>query len=541
MDKEPALAYTQDIAYALRNAGPAFAGAGVGAAGSIADTGSWFSMAFRSLNGAALAYGPGWLQHGLDEYYGICHSGDYDPVESKRKRQEIYDAAVAELEAVFRSVQGYDSQTRPGLASATGQLGAFRQLVRSLRDTIDPYPESGSCALTLPAAELAQRLGTSDDALVDIPLRRFRTLDEDGNPVYDWEEIERVGGRGADDISAAEYLALAHLFAEMGEDDLTRLLRALPDRGGDWPVNSNTFTTDSGSTVWTFDEEKSDRLRAALYAYYSKQGTAYDRDPLTRLSLLGVLPTLGGAVDPTTGLIGNGIAGPVGAGYPPITVRIGSDGELVLDYYLLASVAAGGTSSYVRESVQTRLKPAIDANNGTSILRGFAQGSRSSGDFSAEIELGESIAIDIYGFVPGAGEASGIVSIFKSISDYIQGKREDEENRSSADTNLNNTVYLANVQSRFGFEVVIGSTPRTSDCPTVYIYEGAETSRILNDVNEALAGLPENERDSLVGKLGYPITADAIINKPEEANAFVDGYLIDSNSDGSSLPKILGS
>jgi hypothetical protein len=56
-----------------------------------------------------------------------------------------------------------------------------------------------------------------------------------------------------------------------------------------------------------------------------------------------------------------------------------------------------------------------------------------------------------------------------------------------------------------------------------------------------LAGLPENERDALVGELGYPITADAIINNPDLADEFVNDYLRDSNSEGSSLPKILGS
>ena len=121
----------------------------------------------------------------LNDAYAFRYDGYAAADDERIKKAEYYDGITASLDSIFKKVRDYDIQAKAFCAADVERCEQLSSVVRSLRDIINPYPQSGVCSLTLPAAELAQKLAANDNALMQIVVSRMMTLDDNGNPVYD--------------------------------------------------------------------------------------------------------------------------------------------------------------------------------------------------------------------------------------------------------------------------------------------------------------------------------------------------------------------
>jgi hypothetical protein len=387
--------------------------------------------------------------------------------------------------------------------------------------------------LTLPAAELAQRLGASLEALADISLRRFRTLDEDGNPVYDWDEIERVGQLPADEITPLEYYALAYLYSQMGEEDMARFVQRLAvpnamnnvDNGEEHQCNS-----------WTFDEAKITFLKAALARVYADSGQSPTNGSYAHLSVLATLPYLGrfyisnGNVSHMIGDSGC-INDEFGKEYPSISISICPDGSVIIDYPI--SVWERDGYAHLDRSIERQaltLSAPQDAGLAVGDLVDFLNGSLKD-QFGIDA-LAEDVTMEVLGNIPGVGMGMSIISLGAAISDYYQGQEFLGQH-----TATNETIKdLAGVFGKFDYEAVI--VPYAEGKLTVFYYPGDDTDAKISEFNSLLDSVPgliaDAGRDMRLGEnvgevlehlknaerlkreIGFPITEQDIQNNPDK-------------------------
>lgn len=127
----------------------------------------------------------------LSEIYGFRYDGSTEISDSFVERRQYYDNAVIALENIFKNVQAYDADTATSCQWNRNGTSDLNSVIASLRDAVNPYSLSGGLWGTS-LTDLAGRLFESDDEILRLICNRFATLDENGNLVYDWDEIGRV-------------------------------------------------------------------------------------------------------------------------------------------------------------------------------------------------------------------------------------------------------------------------------------------------------------------------------------------------------------
>jgi hypothetical protein len=176
--------------------------------------------------------------------------------------------AADALGRVFEEVYRIDSAYALKVSSQAQVAQGLKQSLAALADIIGPSQTGGLPLLAQGGPELDQALQTANNGLFQAIWELFASIDEDGNLVYDWDAIDTVLNKDAEDITEMEYLVLALLYVDMGDEDTARFISALADKVGDVSEDSTNNVTHwpSEYTTWEIDPDKVDRILGYVYA-----------------------------------------------------------------------------------------------------------------------------------------------------------------------------------------------------------------------------------------------------------------------------------
>jgi hypothetical protein len=469
------------------------------------------------------------------EYYGFHYNGSSESAEAFKQKQEYYEGMVAALQGIFRDARQYDTDAAPSFQPLQENIESVSSIMASLRGSIGRGSPQGGL-WRIPTEEFAAALAANSDALSAAVRNRFAMLDESGNLVYDWDEIERVLDKPSDEITPLEYYILSYLYSQMGEEDMERFLQRLAEPGGGFRGNQFDYTSPTNPT-WGFDPAKVGELSKYLVLSYVARGLDVDADTLTRLSILGALPGLGGQQGP--GLPTFGITGDVGAAYPPIDVTLNPDGSAAINYMFVGSVntvSGAGFSHFAQPGSITLRVPEGESLNAHGKWIDMLRARQDEHD-----RLNAADAANIAIIAAGAGLSflsipqpfGGIVGVSLALVSIGLVLNELYENylfNNEINDDYDDAELLADVGTRFGCGAVITTTTESATSYGVVLLPGSSTYDTINRINEAIASDP-----GITGVLGYPLELGAIAEHPEEASDFLDAFRRDHPDESKSI------
>ena len=176
--------------------------------------------------------------------------------------------AADALGRVFEEVYRIDSTYALKVSNQAQVAQGLKQSLAALADIIGPSQTGGLPLLAQGGPELNKALRVANEGLFQAIWELFASTDEDGSLVYDWDAIDTVLNKDAEDITEMEYLVLALLYVDMGDEDTARFISALADKVGDVSEDSTNNVTHwpSEYTTWEIDPDKVDRILSYVYA-----------------------------------------------------------------------------------------------------------------------------------------------------------------------------------------------------------------------------------------------------------------------------------
>jgi hypothetical protein len=472
-------------------------------------------------------------------YYAFCHNGGVDAVDSAQRLKDDHDQCIAELQRVFQSVKDYDAQSHSRIAPVKEQLSAFRQMVCSLRDIINPYPESGQCALALPPVELAQRLGVNDEILVQIVTRRFMTLDENGNPVYNWDEIERVLNKPIEEINLLEYYVLASLIPNMNTEDMERLVQRLAehrwDNRGEWSNNGELQDMVGEAAVYDYTNWVFDGTKLGLLLYYLgsfMMGQGQEGFPPVVVDDLSNLAA-NYAVLSSLSLLSGLMSGSDSEGYPPFSIATNpetGDYSLWFEYNdrLDCSIHSGEPAPIKIGHINLVLpqpagNAAEDFNNFWNNRQADELGHKPSDDIP-------NLVLEGLGYIPllPLNIINSIVGIGLSTEESVRLTQFSQ----SLSVALNDSSVMNKVYQPFDCTVALANF---GDSMIVIPVPTQRTQETINGLNNVLVA---NNSEHLISDAGlgvWPITFEALIGNPEGAKELMSAIAAQTDASGNNL------
>ena len=463
------------------------------------------------------------------EHYGFRYSGRDDSYEASKRKQEYYDTMVDALKGIFNSARQYDTDISPSFHPLQEGIDNISNIMASLSGSISrKSPHHG--LWRIPAEKLAASLESNSQALVGPTMRRFEIRDENGNVVdYDWDEMERVMRKDAKGITAVEYMALARLYSQMGEEDMAKFAQRLAEPGEKNNVPHGKYRP---FNTWTFDEVKIAFLRVALVMVYDENGQTFTDNARAHLSVLDVLPYLGytSRNGTYTGSLGV-MAEEFGTDYPSISISIKPDGEVFILYPVGITVTEDG-SDVRKQSTGVVIIPAPQAadlatGDLTALMNDDLRERFNSDNLAAPV------VYSVLSFVPYTGIAAGIISLDLMIQDYDKGQQLID--RSIANGKVLESI--ASVYGQFDYDAAVVTLPDGS--AKVLLYPGEKTAEKIGELNSALdkvtglirATMQEkrlgedinkkildslHDAERLKIELGYPITEQDLLDNPQK-------------------------
>ena len=458
-----------------------------------------------------------------NDAYAFRYDGYAAADQERSKKAEYYDGITASLDSIFKKVRDYDIQAKAFCSADVERCDQLNSVVCSLRDIIDPYPQSGVCPLTLPGKDIERVLTANNGTLLELTQRRFGIYDEYGRLVgYDWDEIERVLQRELGKITSMEYYALADFFSRMCEEDMEKFLQRLAEPGEPY----SSASSNESRPTWTFNKTKADRLATCLAASFANQGRSFDNDSLTRLAILQALPGLGmnpSDLAESAGL--HGLTAGSDAEYPPIDITFSPDsrGGAIIEYTVIGAMnSTTGGIDYPPTGAKCVLLPPVSAANSVLYWNQFLdERQRELFGVGSDDVLGMSadiLAIPL-AFVEGAvwpiDVAMSVGGIVLSISEIYDNQVASTQLTEA----LAHSTLLAQLYGPFGCQVIIASTIESSAEHQAFVYPGEHTQGRIDSLNAALSSVPEAVK--LTAGLGYPVTYESIVRNPLVASQFM--------------------
>lgn len=191
------------------------------------------------------------------------------------------DMAEDTITALFDAVYDIDMNGGTILADLLESLEAYCTSIKNLTELIS-IGEKGveASKILLTPTEFQQLSADTDKALVEYYMNKFTSTNDDGSISYQWEEIDKVLNKNAENISEMEYFLLANIYATMDTEELAMFLQALADKVEDIkdPLSGTLFVSVKPAkyTTWEYDVQKLNHLQLYLsYETYALEQSEY--------------------------------------------------------------------------------------------------------------------------------------------------------------------------------------------------------------------------------------------------------------------------
>lgn len=415
--------------------------------------------------------------------------------------------------------------------------------------------EAGLCAINNAfqnGAYVSNRNAAWRTELANSYIERILTVNADGTITANWDEVEKVLSKPAEEITQEEYEALALLYLNIDETELSHFLGLCMDRTSDvdipWykemiQMGSGSFTGEDFSE-WTVNTEKLDKLieqvsiasdgilamqRVIDSEKYEK---AYDmlRDQrniiIQRMTLLEV-----------TGEVGT-FRGEYQAEHPTIRIKKNEDESLTMSFCQFRNIGSevSPTMSNLGESTinisRTKNGENIDRDALKDTELSFAgyfagvslvdetwsfmidetsgelisMGSEQLGTYLVE-KTGKEALENVIGYVPIAGDIAGFAI------DMAESRAEADAAQKFI-TGQFDTLESAMIYRAFDCSVnFVQYDTVDNEQLALYTQSGRKTADIINSVNDAL---------------GTEITEADVVTKPNEISNLIDQLIAEN-------------
>ena len=341
-------------------------------------------------------------------------------------------------------------------------------------------------------------------------LTRFMPTDSTGNTTINWDEIEKIVGKDASEITAEEYYALSVVYLNLDAEDLTRFLSLFIDKTKDvdMPWYNELFGPAAGQCNEDYSEWKTnnDKLNQVLaYAgiisevtLKAMQGVDKDENQdayelledernvmLQRITVLQAVREVGV------------FRADIYADSPDI--KIEEDAETILTTYFGGYSVAEESGKFVLDET-----------------KGEAIGKAAEGLASYAKKAGKTGMSKAIGYIPLVGDVTSFV--IDTATDYEETK----ENVKIVKEQLDD-VKSAKLYSDFGYSVnFVEYDTASSKEIEIVANHGENTINIINQVNSDLElDISENEIFAEPDKTYQKIT-DEISDNPDKQKAYND-------------------
>ena len=341
-------------------------------------------------------------------------------------------------------------------------------------------------------------------------LTRFMPTDSTGNTTINWDEIEKIVGKDASEITAEEYYALSVVYLNLDAEDLTRFLKLFIDKTKDvdMPWYNELFGPAAGQcnedySEWNVNNDKLNQVLAyagiiSEVTLKAMQGIDKDENPKTynllekkrndmlqRITVLQAVREVGV------------FRADIYADSPDI--KIEEDAETILTTYFGGYSVAEESGKFVLDET-----------------KGEAIGKAAEGLASYAKKAGKTGMSKAIGYIPIVGDVTSFV--IDTATDYEETK----ENVKIVKEQLDD-VKSAKLYSDFGYSVNFVEYD-TADSKEIEIVanHGKNTVNIINQVNSDLElDISENEIFAEPDKTYQKIT-DEISDNPDKQKAYND-------------------
>lgn len=422
--------------------------------------------------------------------------------------------------------------------------------------------EVGLCAINNAfqnGAYVSDRNAAWRTELANSYIERILTVNVDGTITANWDEVEKVLSKPAEEITQEEYEALALLYLNIDETELSHFLGLCMDRTSDvdipWykemiQMGSGSFTGEDFSE-WTVNTEKLDKLLEQVSIASDgtlamlrvmdreKNEKAYDmlQDQrniiIQRMTLLEVVGEIGT------------FRGEYQAEYPTIRIKKNEDESLTMSFCQFRNIGSEvsptmsnlGTSTVIIS--KTKNGEVIDREalgnaelsfqgyfGGTSLVNEtytfvadevtgelLSQGAEGLGSYVAE-KTGKEALKNVIGYVPIAGDIAGFAM-------DMAESRVEAEAAANFITGQFDTLECTKIYSEFDCCVnFVEYDIADNNQVTLYVQTGVGTANAVKSVNEAL-GTQITEAEVLNNPNGiYNLTEELFEENPENEDKY---------------------
>jgi hypothetical protein len=219
----------------------------------------------------------------FSEFYDfVTNAGINVDYESYKGQVDNYYHAVVDknnmtlegLDRIFQQVASEESTFMSALASIEEQANLLAKTMEEMASLFDVNSIDGSgFALARPHDDFRALLDGITAPYYSDLMGRLVSYDADGNPVYDWDEIDAILNKAPEDITEFEYLALASLYVTMDTANTEMFLRVLADKTEDcspfYPPPTTGFP--SKYTTWEYNQDKIDGLQRYILSFIENE------------------------------------------------------------------------------------------------------------------------------------------------------------------------------------------------------------------------------------------------------------------------------
>lgn len=391
--------------------------------------------------------------------------------------------------------------------------------------------------------------------IVDCYINRVISISDNGEPVINMREVEKILTKKADEITPREYDAVTLAFLNADEKELGEFLKYIMDKGTSVDLNfveewigMGAGTGGQDFTEWNVNKEKLGEIqkRAAIQSeimlcYMKKlRSTEYQEtfyhienqrmEIIQRLTLLEVVDGIGA------------FRGVYEAPYPMLVVNSGAEGEIIVDFWQYRNIGSemspvfsniGKSSVTIDETVRSS---AIDNKIIAEVEYNFAtrfgnfEVSEEVGKFvndkvTGEVisngaenlskyvatELGKETMGKMIGYVPLVGDVIGFST--EMMQDSMKAKQDAEFIEAQFEQIESALVY------------------KEFDCCASFVkYDIADNNK---NVIWAYVGEDTDKKIYLLNELGWNMSREQLFNNPNEVWDWESEIQKDSNINGS--------
>ena len=419
--------------------------------------------------------------------------------------------------------------------------------------------ETGLCAIDNAfqnGAYVSNRNAAWRTELAKSYIERILTVNADGTITAKWDEVEKVLNKPAEEITQEEYEALALLYLNIGETELSYFLGLCMDRTSDVDIPwykemiqmGTNFSGGEDFSEWTVNTEKLDKLLeqvsiasdgtlAMLRVMDSENENGNENEQYKRLREQRNIIVQRMTLLEVTGEVGT-FRGEYQAEHPMIRIKKNEDESLTMSFCQFRNIGSevSPTMSNLGESTinisRTKNGENIDRDALKDTELSFAgyfagislvdetwsfmidetsgelisMGSEHLGTYLAE-KTGKEALENVIGYVPIAGDIAGFAI------DMAESRAEADAAQKFI-TGQFDTLESAMIYRAFDCSVnFVQYDTVDNEQLTLYTQSGRKTADIVNSVNDAL---------------GTEITEADVVTKPNEISNLIDQLIAEN-------------